>query len=37
MIVYLVVAVWLFIELGFLRGTRGDNRFGPDPLSHPAD
>jgi len=25
-------SVWLFVELGFLRGTRGPNRFGPDPL-----
>jgi uncharacterized membrane protein YhaH (DUF805 family) len=28
-------SVWLFVELGFLRGTRGPNRFGPDPLSNP--
>lgn len=27
-----VIAVWFFIELGFLRGTQGPNRFGPDPL-----
>lgn len=26
-----VVAVWALIELGFLSGTRGPNRFGPDP------
>jgi uncharacterized membrane protein YhaH (DUF805 family) len=25
-------AMWLFIETGFLRGTLGPNRFGPDPL-----
>jgi len=31
----LVVSVWLFVELGFLRGTRGPNRFGPDPLGNP--
>jgi uncharacterized membrane protein YhaH (DUF805 family) len=24
---------WGYIEIGFLRGTRGPNRFGPDPLS----
>jgi len=24
--------VWLLVELGFLRGTVGENRFGPDPL-----
>ena len=26
----LIVALWFLIELGFLRGTPGDNRFGPD-------
>lgn len=30
--IYLAVALWLFIELGFLRGTAGDNIYGPDPL-----
>ena len=24
--------LWSLIELGFLRGTEGENRFGPDPL-----
>ena len=28
--------VWAFIELGCLRGTRGNNRFGPDPLAGKA-
>lgn len=23
---------WYFVEVGCLRGTAGDNRFGPDPL-----
>ncbi len=23
--------IWLLIELGFLRGTIGANRYGPDP------
>jgi uncharacterized membrane protein YhaH (DUF805 family) len=27
------LAVWAFVELGVLRGTAGDNRFGPDPLA----
>jgi uncharacterized membrane protein YhaH (DUF805 family) len=27
-----VGAIWTLIECGFLRGTVGDNRFGPDPL-----
>jgi uncharacterized membrane protein YhaH (DUF805 family) len=26
------LSIWLFIELGFLKGTAGQNRFGPDPL-----
>jgi len=25
--------IWAFVELGCLRGTVGDNRFGPDPLT----
>lgn len=24
--------LWLFLEIGFLRGTEGPNRFGPDPI-----
>jgi uncharacterized membrane protein YhaH (DUF805 family) len=28
-----VLYVWGFIELGCLNGTRGPNRFGPDPLA----
>jgi uncharacterized membrane protein YhaH (DUF805 family) len=27
------IGVWLFLEIGFLRGTQGPNRFGPDPLA----
>ena len=27
-------AIWSFVELGLLRGTDGENRFGPDPLGH---
>jgi uncharacterized membrane protein YhaH (DUF805 family) len=30
------IAVWGFVELGCLRGTRGPNLFGPDPLEAPA-
>ncbi len=26
-----LVSIWLVVELGFLRGTVGPNRFGPDP------
>jgi uncharacterized membrane protein YhaH (DUF805 family) len=28
-----LVNIWVFIELGFLRGTVGDNQYGPDPLA----
>jgi uncharacterized membrane protein YhaH (DUF805 family) len=31
-IVFLIGAIWTLVECGFLRGTVGDNRFGPDPL-----
>ena len=31
------ISVWLFIEIGFLRGTQGPNRFGPDPLGATRD
>jgi uncharacterized membrane protein YhaH (DUF805 family) len=31
------VAIWGFVELGLLRGTVGDNRFGPDPVATPAE
>ena len=27
-----VISVWLFVQIGFLRGSQGPNRFGPDPL-----
>lgn len=26
------ISIWALIEFGFLRGTIGDNRFGPDPV-----
>lgn len=26
------LSIWLIVELGFLKGTGGPNRFGPDPL-----
>ena len=28
--------LWALVECGFLRGTLGDNRFGPDPLTPSA-
>jgi uncharacterized membrane protein YhaH (DUF805 family) len=29
--------LWLFVEIGFLSGTKGPNRYGPDPLGTPED
>jgi len=29
----IIGAIWLLVELGFLKGTEGENRFGPDPLA----
>jgi uncharacterized membrane protein YhaH (DUF805 family) len=31
-LVCLSIGIWFFVELGFLRGTAGPNRYGPDPL-----
>jgi len=28
-----LISLWVFVELYFFRGTRGENRFGPDPLA----
>ena len=35
LIIFLPVigALWYLIQCGFLRGTDGDNRYGPDPLA----
>ena len=30
----LPIYIWAFIELGCLRGTRGPNQYGPDPIPH---
>lgn len=30
------VNIWVMIEVYFLKGTDGPNRFGPDPLAAPA-
>lgn len=32
-IVCFVILLWFHIELSFLRGTVGSNRFGPDPIT----
>ena len=29
----MVIGIWVFIEFFFFRGTKGENRFGPDPLA----
>ena len=29
----IVVSIWYFIEVGILKGTDGDNDYGPDPLT----
>ena len=31
-LVALALSIWSFVELFCLRGTRGPNRFGPDPI-----
>ncbi len=33
MLIPMVGAIWILIELGILRGTYGDNKYGPDPLA----
>ena len=30
----IIGGLWLLIELGFLKGTDGDNQYGPDPLKY---
>ena len=30
---FLIYAIWIFIELGLGRGTRGTSKYGPDPLA----
>jgi uncharacterized membrane protein YhaH (DUF805 family) len=32
----IVGSIWMLIENGFLRGTQGPNRFGPDPIRPPG-
>ena len=32
-LVPIIGGLWILIELGILEGTRGANRFGPDPLA----
>jgi hypothetical protein len=32
-VVILACSIWMLVEIGFLRGTKGSNSYGPDPLS----
>ena len=32
LLVPVIGAIWMLVECGFLRGTDGDNQYGPDPL-----
>ena len=32
-VIPIIGAIWMFIELGFLRGTVGENQYGPDPVA----
>ena len=32
-LVPIIGGIWMLVELGFLPGTEGPNRFGPDPLA----
>ena len=36
MLIMTAVGLWMLIDLGFLRGTSGENQFGADPLASPA-
>ena len=27
------ISIWAIIDLGFLKGTDGDNEYGPDPFA----
>jgi uncharacterized membrane protein YhaH (DUF805 family) len=32
----MALSIWAVLEVGVLRGTVGENRFGPDPIEHVA-
>ena len=32
-LVPIIGGIWLLVELGFLKGTSGQNQYGPDPLA----
>ncbi len=31
-VIIVVIGLWFLVELGFLKGSQGPNRYGPDPL-----
>ncbi|PZF76528.1 DUF805 domain-containing protein [Aestuariivirga litoralis] len=33
-LVPIIGGIWMLVELGFLRGTDGENQYGPDPLRY---
>ncbi|MGV3002104.1 DUF805 domain-containing protein [Vibrio sp. E150_018] len=33
-IIAIVCGVWMLVECGLLKGTQGDNRYGPEPTKH---
>ncbi len=33
-LIVLAVGIWFLIDFGFMRGTIGENRYGPDPVAH---
>ena len=35
--VSMAIALWMIIELGFLKGVSGPNTYGPDPLGEPTE
>jgi uncharacterized membrane protein YhaH (DUF805 family) len=35
-VVLLIFAIWILVELGFLRGTIGPNNYGADPVGEPG-
>jgi uncharacterized membrane protein YhaH (DUF805 family) len=36
LILSFAIEIWMFVELGCLRGSAGPNRYGPDPLGDAA-
>jgi len=32
-VIPVIGAIWYFFKLGFAKGTKGENQFGPDPLA----